>query len=265
MLYFLLIAYLLVLLVGLIFQRRLLYLPTQIPADVIEPVAWDHGFASWKNSAGQIIGWKMAAGGVATGSVLIVHGNAGCALGRDYLAQPIHAAARVDVFVLEYPGYGARAGSPGKSSILAAAEEAFHLMPSGKPKYIVSESIGVGAATELARKHSSEVAGLALIVPFHNLASVAQKRMWFVPAYFLLLDRFKPEACLKQYRGPVKIIVAGADEILGSAPGIRLHDRYIGPKQLQIFAGALHNEVASQPAAWWQEVFSFWEKNAVRR
>ncbi len=81
----LVIGYLLVVLVVLIFQRRLIYLPTKIPADVIESVAAEHGFAPWKNPTGQIIGWKMAASGVATGSVLVVHGNAGCALSRDYI------------------------------------------------------------------------------------------------------------------------------------------------------------------------------------
>jgi len=173
----LLIAYLLIVLAVLIFQRRLIYLPTKIPADVIESVAKEHGFAPWKNPAGQIIGWQIPASGTATGSVLIVHGNAGCAVGRDYLAQPIHDAASVDVFVLEYPGYGAREGSPSKKSFIAAAKEAFQLLPANRPKYIVSESIGAGVACELARSHPQEIAGLALFVPYHNLTSVAQRQM----------------------------------------------------------------------------------------
>src|ERR1039457_6094983 len=175
----LVIAYLLIVLAVLIFQRRLIYFPTKIPAEVIESVAAEHGFVPWKNPTGQIIGWKIPASGAATGSVLIVHGNAGCALSRDYLARPIHEAEDVDVFVLEYPGYGARAGSPSKTSFLAAAEESFQLLPADKPKYVVSESIGAGVACELAKCHPTEIAGLALFVPYHNLASVAQRRMWF--------------------------------------------------------------------------------------
>jgi pimeloyl-ACP methyl ester carboxylesterase len=259
----LVIAYLFVLLAVLIFQRRLIYIPTKIPADVIESVAAGHGFAPWKNPAGEIIGWKMPAKTNATASVLIVHGNAGCALGRDYLAQPVHDAADVDVFVLEYPGYGARGGSPSKTSFLDAAEEAFQQLPKNLPRYVVSESIGAGVATELAKNHLSEIAGLALFVPYHNLASVAQRQMWFLPAYFLLLDRFNPEACLKSYHGPVKFIIAGEDEIIGAASGLRLANGYTGPKELQVFPGAHHNDIAGQPAAWWREVFSFWQKNPV--
>ena len=242
------------------FQRRLIYFPTKIPAAVIGQVAREHGFLPWATPAGEVIGWKVPAEAAARGSVLIVHGNAGCAVGRDYLAQPIHHAAegRLDVFVLEYPGYGARPGSPSKASLVAAAEEAFQLMPAGGPKFVVSESIGTGVAAELAKRHPSEIAGMVMLVPYHNLAAVAQRMFWFLPAYFLLLDRFDPETCLKGYRGPVKFVVAGADEILGSATGLRLHGSYQGPKELQVFDGAGHNEVSGQPPAWWRETLALW-------
>jgi uncharacterized protein len=257
------IIYGLLCLCGCALQRKLLYFPTKIPADVIESVAASHGFVPWKNPAGEIIGWKILAKGTATASVLILHGNAGCALSRDYLAQPIHEAADADVFVLEYPGYGARGGSPGKTSFIAAAEEAFQLLPKNLPHYVVSESIGTGVACELAQAHPQEVAGMALLVPYHNLATVAQRKMWFLPAYFILLDRFNPENCLKHYGGPVKFAVAGADEILGPATGLRLAKGYAGPKELQVFPGAGHNDIGGQPPVWWQEVFTFWQQHSL--
>ncbi len=259
----LVIAYLLLLLAVWIFQRRLIYFPTKIPADIVVQAGAEHGFIPWKNSSGQIIGWKIPASGAVVGSVLIVHGNAGCAIDRNYLAQPVHDAVSADVFVMEYPGYGAREGSPDKKSFVAAAEEAFRLLPTNAPRYVVSESLGTGVACELAKNHPQEVAGMALLVPYHNLASVAQRRMWFLPAYFLLLDRFNPEKCLRSYGGPVKFVIAGADEIIGPASGLRLANGYNGSKELQIFPGAHHNEVSGQSAVWWQEVFSFWQQHPL--
>jgi pimeloyl-ACP methyl ester carboxylesterase len=250
---------------GCALQRKLLYFPTKIPADAVVPAGVAHGFVPWRNPAGQIIGWKIPASGTALGSVLIVHGNAGCAIGRDYLAQPIREAADMDVFVLEYPGYGARDGSPSKKSFIAAAEEAFQLLPANSPRYIVSESIGAGVACELAKNHPTEVAGMALLVPYHNLAAVAQRQMWFLPAYFLLLDRFNPEECLRSYHGPVKFVVAGADEVIGPKSGLRLYESYGGPKELQVFPGAHHNGVSGQPAVWWQGVFVFWRQHPPLR
>jgi len=125
----------------------------------------------------------------------------------------------------------------------------------------VSESIGAGVACELAKRHPSEIAGLALFVPYYNLAAVAQRQMWFLPAYFLLFDRFNPEADLQGYHGPVKFVVAGTDEIIGPASGLRLAGGYAGPKELQVFPGAHHNDIAGQPAMWWREVFSFWRQH----
>ena len=248
---------------GCAVQRRLLYFPTKLPPAVAAQEATLGGFIPWKNGSGQIIGWEIPANGTSIGSVLIVHGNAGCAINRGYLAQPIHEAANADVFVLEYPGYGAREGSPGKKTFDAAAEEAFRLLPPKAPKYIVSESIGTGVACDLAKEHTKEIAGIALLAPYHNLASVAQHRIWFLPTYFLLLDRFNPRKSLKSYHGPVKFVVAGSDEIIGPASGIRLFKSYTGPKDLQILAGAHHNDVASQPPEWWKKVFSFWNENEM--
>ena len=258
------IAYGLFVLAAAIFQRRLIYFPRTIPPALAEPAAAELGFVPWRNPSGQIIGWKMPATSSPVASVLITHGNAGCAIDRGYLADPIHAAAPGDVYVLEYPGYGSRAGSPGKRSILAAAEEAFGLLTNGLPKYLVSESIGAGVVCDLAGTHPTEVAGLALFMPYHNLASVAQRKMPWLPAYFLLLDRFNPAEDLKDYRGPVKMVLAGADEIIPMEFGRRLFEGYAGPKNLQIIPGAHHNDIAGQSPAWWQEVFTFWQQT-VRR
>ena len=75
-----------------------------------------------------------------------------------------------------------------------------------------------------------------------------------------MLDRFNPALCLKSYHGPVKIVVAGDDEVVGPATGKRLYDSYAGPKDLQVFPGAHHNDVSAQSPAWWTDVFAFWQK-----
>jgi pimeloyl-ACP methyl ester carboxylesterase len=256
------IGYLFIVVAVLIFQRRLLYFPTRLSPEAAVQQAAARAFAPWQDASGRIIGWKMPATGAATGSVLIVHGNAGCALDRDYLARPIHDAAAVDVYVLEYPGYGARAGSPSRSSLVAAVDAAFGLLPADQPKYVVGESLGTGVAAELAAKHPAQVAGLALFAPYPNLAAVAQKHFPILPAYFLLFDRFNPANALRNYHGPVEFVVAGADEVIAPGFGKNLFNLYDGPKELQVVAGAHHNEIAGQPADWWRPVFAFWQRQS---
>lgn len=251
-------VYGLLLVAGCAWQRKLLYFPTKLSGTAVEQVSAQMGFTAWRNATGELIGWKLAATSPPTGSVLIVHGNAGCALDRGYIAQPIHEAGAMDVFVLEYPGYGARDGSPGLKSFLAAGEEAVAALPTNIPIYVVSESIGAGVAAHLAKAHPKAVAGIVMFVPYDNLAAVAQSKMPLLLPYFFLVDRFKPAEWMTDYRGPVTMVIAGADEIIPPKFGQRLFDSYAGPKTLQVIPSARHNDVAEQPPEWWRKVFQFW-------
>jgi pimeloyl-ACP methyl ester carboxylesterase len=245
----------------MIFQRSLIYFPTKLNPKIAEQMAAKEGFLPWRNKAGEIIGWNLPAAASSTGSVLVVHGNAGCALDRDYFATPIHAVAAVDVFILEYPGYGARDGSPSLPSLLAAAEEGFNIISNRGPIFLVSESIGAGVASHLAREHGQQIRGMILFAPYNRFAAVAQKKMPILPVTLLLRDRYDPAGWLKNYRGPVMFVVAGADRTIPPQFGRALYDGYAGPKQLEIIANADHNDIEEQPAGWWRGVFSFWRQN----
>lgn len=256
-----LIGYGLVVAAVVVFQRRMLYFPERFTATIAETKVKETGFVAWRNMAGEIVGWKMPATGVATASVLITHGNGGSAMDRGWIAETIQQARNVDVYVLEYPGYGARGGSPGKDSFLMAGEEAFGLLPTDKPRFVVGESLGTGVAAHLAGKFPDSVAGIVFLVPYHSLPWVAQRKMPLVPAYVLLRDRFQPSESLRAYRGPVKVIIAENDEVIPPEAGHRLFESYGGPKELEVISGAQHNDVVARTVAWWKEVFAFLEKN----
>jgi pimeloyl-ACP methyl ester carboxylesterase len=244
-------------------QRYLIYVPTKLTPELAEAAAAKAGFVPWRNPAGQLIGWKLPASSAPAGSVLIVHGNAGWALNRAYMALPIHAAAPLDVYILEYPGFGARGGSPGEASLLSAADEALENLPASVPAYVASESLGTGVAAHLAQKYPARVAGVAMFVPYDQLASVAENHVPFIPAYYLLWDRFDPAEWLKDYHGPVKFIVAGADEIIPPVLGERLYDGYNGPKILQVIPGARHSSTTAESPDWWRDLLAFWQQHAA--
>jgi pimeloyl-ACP methyl ester carboxylesterase len=258
-----LISYTVVIFSFTMLQRYLIYVPKKLSMASAEQTAATVGFVPWLNSSGQLMGWKLPASSAPVGSVLMFHGNAGWALNRAYIALPIHDAAPLDVYILEYPGFGERKGSPSEASVLRAADEAFDSLPENLPAYLVSESLGTGVAAHVAQRYPTRVAGIAMFVPYNKLASVAENHVPFIPAYFLLWDRYNPEAWLKNYRGPVKIIIAGADEIIPPILGLRLYDGYEGPKILQVIPGARHIETADQSPDWWREVLAFWRAHSV--
>jgi len=253
--------YLIVVIAAAVFQRQLIYFPTVLSPPLAEREAARRGLVAWRNASGQIIGWKLPSSARSAGSVLVVHGNAGSAIDRDYFARPIHDAATVDVYILEYPGYGMRAGSPNIGSILAAADDAFDLLPADSPIYVVGESLGTGVACHLAMTKQDRVAGIALFMPYNNFVSVAQAAMPFLPTSLVLRERFASDAWLERYRGPIQFVLAGADEVIPTRLGQRLYDGYAGPKDLHVVTGARHNDAAVQPEQWWKTVFSFWERS----
>ena len=149
-----------------------------------------------------------------------------------------------------------------KKSFVAAADEAFENLPENLPAYLVSESLGAGVAAHLAQNYPARVAGIAMFVPYDKLASVAQNHVPFIPAYYLLWDRFNPAEWLKDYRGPVMFVVAGADEIIPPQLGERLYDGYKGPKILEVIPKARHADTTPETPDWWRDVLAFWQQNA---
>ena len=166
-----------------IFQRQLLYHPTKIGTKILQVMAKSDGFEPWRNRTGEIIGWKSASPVVpAQGQVLIAHGNAGCAIDRSDYAKALRGVSAFDVFILEYPGYGDRSGSPSQSSLLQSADEALQLLGTNAPVYVIGESLGTGVATYLASAHPAQISGLLLFAPYNALTSVAQHHMPIFPA-----------------------------------------------------------------------------------
>ncbi len=159
------IGYTVVLVFFTLFQRSLIYVPKHLTMAAAEQEAASNGFVAWRNKSGQLIGWKLPAGSNSIGSILIIHGNAGWALDRAYMARPIHTAAPLDIYILEYPGFGAREGLPREASLLAAGDEALELLPKNLPAYVVSESLGTGVAAHLAQKKSGRCGRSGAVCP----------------------------------------------------------------------------------------------------
>ena len=74
------IGYAVVLVSFTLLQRYLIYVPTKLTPEFAEQAAAKTGFIAWRNKSGQLMGWKLPASSAPAGSVLIVHGNAGCCL-----------------------------------------------------------------------------------------------------------------------------------------------------------------------------------------
>jgi dienelactone hydrolase len=245
-------------------QRSMIYYPSRDDAASLQRTATSQGFEPWKTPHGDTIGYRsLPAPGDPRSpvAILITHGNAGHAVQRADYARILRASApdrAVSVYLLEYPGYGARSGYPSQEAFLAAANEALAQIPGDVPVILLGESIGTGVACAAASAHPERVSGLLLLTPFDSLANVAQYHYPLLPVRWILRDKYPSTEWLQNYRGPVATILAADDTIVPAKFGQSLHDAYVGPKKLLVADQADHNDLLhTLPPSAWQEALQF--------
>lgn len=171
---------------------------------------------------------------------LMLHGNGGQASDRIYAISCF--SEKDSVFILEYPGYGDRKGSPSKKSFNKAAKEAYILLRDQYPKVpvcVVAESIGSGPALTLAG-FNKKPDKFVLIVPFDKLSSVAKDHFPTILVWLILRDNWNNVKALSKYNGPVDIFGAETDAIIPVYHARALADSYPASKFVMIRGG--HND-----------------------
>jgi alpha-beta hydrolase superfamily lysophospholipase len=256
------IAYLL--LVGFVWlmQRKMLYFPD--PTASIQAVPWAKGefLEPWLD-AGEgfrgYIGRPPSGTAPHRGIIVVFHGNAGNAKDRGYYVRAL-ATRGYRVVLAEYPGYGGRAGAPSEAALIQDGRDTARqaLAEAGGPLWLWGESLGAAVAAGVAADPTLPVAGLVLITPWDRLTDLAQSLYWYLPARWLVRDRYDTIAALRHFAGPVAVLIAEHDEIMPTRHSQRLYDAMQLPKQRWIFAGAGHNNWPIDPqAAWWDEVLEW--------
>ncbi|MFZ1071847.1 MAG: alpha/beta fold hydrolase [Verrucomicrobiia bacterium] len=257
-----LVFYLVICVAAAVFQRRLIYRPPIYSSERVDQLAQTAKLERWRNPTGQAIGMKrLSLQQPAAGKVLITYGNSGCATVCAHYADVIQGVAAFDVFIVEYPGYADRPGSPSQSSLFQAADEALQLLATNGPVYLVGESLGTGVAAYLAGAHPDKVAGVVLFAPYNRLADVGQNHMPIFPVHLMLVDRFPSEDYLHNYHGPIAVLVAGEDEAVPEKFGRRLYDGYAGPKRLWEFQADDHGTLFERLPNVWKQIITFLQTN----
>lgn len=232
------IPYVAVTMVVFLCQRLLLFLPTHhdVPT-LLQPWLFEN----------RTLGYCREVPGART-VWLMTHGNGGQAADRDYVLGRM--SDQESLYVLEYPGYGARDGKSCRDSFNQAAAEAYRILKSqypDTPVCVLGESIGSGPACELAWEQTPPDK-IVLVVPFDSLVSVASNRFFFLPVRLLLLDDWDNVDALKDYTGPVEIFAATGDEIIPIEHAQALAEQ-IPHAQFTAISGG-HNDWSASDDVW---------------
>ncbi len=216
-------------------QRSMLYFPVRVASD--DPIP--SGLERWTASSGQSIGW-MTSDGDASRPILLLHGNSGHARQRISIVQRLRQAGiTAKIFLLEYPGFGGRAGQPTEESLTAAAVAAVREIPS--PVVLFGESLGSGVASQTAARVPDRIRGVILLTPFDSIVGAAAHHYPWLPVGWIVKDRFDSVSALSGFSKPVVLIVAGDDATTPPSGARRLFESLTGPKRMWTVPGAGHN------------------------
>ena len=179
-------------------------------------------------------------------TVVHFHGNGEQLLGQRELDQLLGDAG-LGFLAVEYPGYGASAGSPTEAGLYASAEAALQFLREQgvKPEQMVlsGRSLGTGVAVEMARRGYG--ARMVLVSPYTSMVAMGQRMLPFLPAALLVRDRFESLAKAPGISIPVLVIHGERDEVIPVEMGRTLGQRFPHATVVTV-PRAGHNDVLDQ-------------------
>lgn len=238
-------------------QRRLIYFPNlNTPSD--EALAQE-SLRFWPHRGNYRALVSVEPPREPTGTVIVFHGNNSLAAQRGFYTRALERLG-YRVVLAEYPVYGGRNGRLSETEFVTDARQTVRLVQEefGGPLFVIGESLGTGVATAVAADPSLRVAGLILLTPFDSISALAQTLYWFLPARWMVWDKFDSVTNLQSFNGPVAVLMAERDNIVPRQHTMGLYESIAGPKELWCFEDASHTDwPCGANEDWWRQVMDF--------
>jgi fermentation-respiration switch protein FrsA (DUF1100 family) len=232
-----------------VFQRSMLYFPPQErPQIAYAGVPGLEEVTTVTEDGLELLHWYRPPAAEDGPVVVIFHGNAG-QIG--YLIpkyRPLLEAG-FGVFLAEYRGYAGNPGEPTEAGLTAdGASVMAYLAAKQVPLervVLYGESLGSGVAIKLAA--GRPVAGLVLEAPPGSIADIAQAHYWYVPAKWLMRDKWNVIGLMARVSAPLLLFHGEADRVVPVRFGRRVYAAATGEKEALFLPGAGHNNLYNFP------------------
>ena len=224
-------------------QERLLFLPVRLPAD--------HRFALGPDVHERTVdvpGARLHALHLKLpaprGVVFFLHGNAGN-LENWFVDVDVYRRANLDLFMIDYRGYGKSSGRIESEAQLhadvRAAWDAVVPEYAGKKRVLFGSSLGTGLAVPLALQVRPELT--VLVSPYASMRALAAETYPWVPSA-LLRYPLATDHVIVRLRTPLLLLHGERDDLIGPHHSETLK-RLQPQARLHIVKGAGHNDVES--------------------
>jgi uncharacterized protein len=152
---------------------------------------------------------------------------------------------------VNYRGYGENDGEPSMEALLRDAPEVYDALKAklgpGARIAVMGRSIGTAPALRVAAVR--DPAGLILVTPFDNLATVAADHYPFAPVSLLMRHTYDALPDAARVTAPTLILVAAADSLTRPDRAEALAEAWKGPKEYRVLPGG-HNSVSDGELYW---------------
>ncbi|TVQ13345.1 MAG: alpha/beta hydrolase [Balneolaceae bacterium] len=226
-----------------IFQGKLLFYPTRTLVYYPDAAGLDYEDVYLQTGDGERLhGWYVPHEN-RRGTLLFFHGNAGNISGRIESIRQFNQLG-LDVFIIDYRGYGKSTGRPNEKGLYTDALTAYDYLTleRGIPPdslIIFGRSLGGSVAAYLASEKPA--AALALESTFTSVPDVARGYYPVFPVGLLTRYKLPTIEYLRKFEGPVLIAHSPDDELISYRFGRELYDAVIGPRQFLEMRGG-HND-----------------------
>ncbi len=180
--------------------------------------------------------------------LVVFHGNAGHVGDRvPKLGELMQAG--FGVLLAGYRGYGGNPGQPSEEALSADARLLLDWLArqgiAPERTVLYGESLGTGIAVKMATERVA--AAVILEAPYTSVAEVAQAHYWYLPARWLVLDKWNSLSRIARIEAPLLLMHGLRDRTIPARYGRRLFEAAVEPKQLLLVDDGQHTDLYDFP------------------
>ena len=228
---FFVLTYFFILFSTYIFQRNLLYHPTEnnYSGDKILVNVEKIKIKTQDNI--QLVSWYHKKNLNNYKTILFLHGNAGSLENRIHKINHFKDM-NVNFLIVAWRGFSGNKGKPTEKGLYEDARSAVRWLRSNGVEenniIIYGESLGTGVATEISQ--NKNFAGVILESPFTSMIDAGKDKYPYLPVRLLLKDKYESDKKIKNIKSPVLIMHGKVDNIVPFHMGEKMYDLANDPK-----------------------------------
>jgi len=225
------IIYFSILILTYVFQRNLLYHPSEnnyygdkiiVPIEKVRIKTRDNiELLSWYHNK-HLDNYK---------TILFLHGNAGSLENRIHKINHFKNM-KVNFLIVAWRGFSGNKGEPTEEGLYEDARSAINWLKLKGVKenniIVYGESLGTGVATEIAQNRN--FGGIILESPFTSMIDAGKDKYPYLPVRLLLKDKYESDKKIKNINIPILIMHGKIDNIVPFSMGKKMYELANNPK-----------------------------------